>query len=423
MVPAGQPTSRPQSPTPQFTRSGGSTYGQFSSPNDNHFTKYTPSDSEYVPPEESPSRPSLLNKWGGATWYGLGAGIGVVVLVVVFTALLLLGDDQSPTTQTAAGTNTTISDLATSATSGESSNSGSANPATAAPSTPAITTALDLVGSPWQQPASWAISRCKLKELLAVTSLETSSFQIAICTPDPSSGAPATFQYSGVRKSDNSEYPLLPTTYDEGTLQFTAIWEADQATIYTVTPSTLRIDSGSRLLDFEFISDPSARNQMSRDNLLAQLVALLQSSSTYRTSLIYFVNNTFGGPAKCLGAAEASTLIKSISNNRQQMSMAADQLVRDSEGTDIQPAAVQFARAMKASYEQDQLLIQWTETYWSPFASRGCTGRVTEPRSAFNPRYQELDREASDAKTQTASLSNSLVAGTSFQGGWSKDNI
>lgn len=342
-------------------------------------------------------------KGHGGVWFAVGGGVAAAVVAAIL-GIVLLGGGKSNTTQTA-------TEEPTNQAAPMADNSQSATQPTT------VTAEATMLDGAWPTAASWATSTCKAKSYTAALSLETDASKVAICE-----GAKGSFYYQGIRKSDNAVSDWLPATYRPDQNQFVAVDNSgDPATTYTVTPTSLRITTGSTLESFEFSKGSQARGTRSEDDLLRELVSLLEASSQYKALLGSYTDNTFAGSG-CLSASDATDKIERIRDNRAAMADAGARLSTEAAGTPVEAPAARFTQAMQASLQVDELLVDWTADYWTSHANGGCSGSVAAPKSVF-ANWESLNSQASSAKADVADMVNPLARSAGLRSDWTKETI
>ncbi len=331
----------------------------------------------------------------GWKWFGIGGGAALVIALVAGLAFMFLGEASS-------SKSSTVADPSADTT------------APAVESTPDTVVATAISGV-WPTPATWASDKCETRQYDAVTSLETSRSQVVICTDDPSGANDASYYYWG-RTTGLDWSPLLDADYNEAAQEFVATNAGNPPTTYTVSPTTLRIDTGDDS-QTEYASNAKPHGNVSDDDLLAQLVNLMEASSNGRGAVQGLANGTYNGNV-CTSSADARSSIRTIIENRSQMLDAAKRLVADAGTGTIAPAAHDFANAMQSSLDFDDEFSTYIDQYWAPYADAGCPGSKPLTFNDAMPAGLQAGENATAAKQALVQKVNALAAGTSLRSDW-----
>lgn len=264
------------------------------------------------------------------------------------------------------------------------------------------------LGGVWPTPQSWADDRCEGDGYGAATSFETAKSKVAICKDLDSDS----YYYQGYGKENGLWSPWLTATYSEGNERFVATYRGDPDTTYEVTPTWLSVTTPNTLVSFEPAVGSSSGETLDETEALAQLEGLMGVSGNGRGAVIDLAHQTYGREG-CPSASDASSAIHDIIENRSNMLDAAQTLLDQVEGTDVESAASLFQQAMDVSLQFDRAFQSWINSDWPAYADGGCADNIATPAELGT-----LSDRSTDLKKQLVDEVNGLAGGTSLKSDW-----
>jgi hypothetical protein len=186
----------------------------------------------------------------------------------------------------------------------------------------------------------------------------TANMQATVC----SNGGAA--HSIALRRVDGTEINALAVPFGAG-------WRATVGTeTFDVSPDFIAIyDNGRLELDEAAIGSAASSDQNPASDF-SRLAALVQIAHDGRLGVRRLQRLTLFG--NCSSVSAATTLVRQVLHNREQLTRAAARLANDVSSAGL-PVA-QFERAMQYSLDADRGWSRWISGSWRRWVERGCSG-------------------------------------------------